>query len=988
MVAFSSIDKEKIAVKLHKQFAHPTSETLIKVIRNAEIKDDRMERCITSITEKCETCIKNKRPKPRPVVCVPMATEFNECIAFDLKVWGNSYFLVVVDLATRFCAATVIRNKLTSTIIKGLFLSWITIFGPPKKLISDNGGEFNSGDMRELGEAFNVKVMTTAAESPWSNGVVERLNGVIGNLVSKIIDDTKCDVDIALAWAVSARNALTNKSGFSPNQLVFGFNPAVPDVFHSSPPALEPLTSSTIVRRILNGQHASRQEFLKYDSNESLRRALRHNIRTTDVEELYNGDEVYYKRNNSSQWCGPGIVIGRDGKLVLIRHGGIYVRVHSCRLTKAPIKFESCENTIQENEMQINNRCPPTDEDDDTVIVSSDTQDDIPLDTANEEGGSDENDTHMGPLDDLIVGEEGNIEGNVTTNDRSLTASGCDLRGKSKSVSIGQRIKGLQSSTGDMISGKIVSRAGKATGKYKDCYNIKYDSDGKVGWIDLNDLSEWSDVPNDVEMVIMFNSEEVLSAKNTEMLNWIDNCVYEEVEDEGQDFITVRWVITEKLKNDKTLIRARLVARGFEEDTLNLRKDSSTCSKESVRLAIAIAASNRWNCHTLDVKAAYLQGNAIDRDVYLKPPPEYFNGTLWKLKKTVYGLCDAARAWYLRVKEELLAMSAQMCSLDQSLFSWYNCGVLEGIICVHVDDFLWAGTLAFEEAIINKLSDMFTIGSSASSSFKYVGLNIESNNEGITMDQFQYASSLTPINISNQRRVLKSGELSSSEKSEYRSLIGQLNWMATQTRPDIAFETCVLSVSYNGATVSDLLRINKLVSCVTKDHMKLFFPKLQCLDLCVLECYTDASFANLPGDGSQGAFIIFLVDKSGARCPIFWQTRKIRRVVKSTLSAEALALLEGAEAAVYIDRIFQELTHCPKLKINCIVDNKSLVDSLYSSKNVEDRRLRIDIAVLRDMLDRKEISSVSWVDTSKQLADCLTKRGASTMRLRAAISRD
>ena len=61
-----------------------------------------MERCIISITENCETCVKNKRPKPRPVVCVPMASNFNECIAMDLKVWGNGYFLVIVDLATRF----------------------------------------------------------------------------------------------------------------------------------------------------------------------------------------------------------------------------------------------------------------------------------------------------------------------------------------------------------------------------------------------------------------------------------------------------------------------------------------------------------------------------------------------------------------------------------------------------------------------------------------------------------------------------------------------------------------------------------------------------------------------------------------------------------------------------------------------------------------------------------------------------------------------
>lgn len=70
------------------------------------------------------------------------------------------------------------------------------------------------------------------------------------------------------------------------------------------------------------------------------------------------------------------------------------------------------------------------------------------------------------------------------------------------------------------------------------------------------------------------------------------------------------------------------------------------------------------------------------------------------------------------------------------------------------------------------------------------------------------------------------------------------------------------------------------------------------------------------------------------------------------------------------------------------MDNKSLVDALHSCKNVDDRRLRIDIAVLRDMLERGEIGEVSWVDTSQQLADCLTKKGASTERLRAAVSRD
>ena len=127
-------------------------------------------------------------------------------------------------------------------------------------------------------------------------------------------------------------------------------------------------------------------------------------------------------------------------------------------------------------------------------------------------------------------------------------------------------------------------------------------------------------------------------AKNKEIQNWIDNKVFTEVDDINQDVITVRWVITNKIKEGIPVVKARLVARGFEEDTYSLRKDSPTCSKEAVRLALSVASAMGWDCHTIDVKAAYLQGNHIDREVTLKPPPEFFKGKLWKLNKTVYGL--------------------------------------------------------------------------------------------------------------------------------------------------------------------------------------------------------------------------------------------------------------------------------------------------------------------------------------------------------------
>ena len=108
--------------------------------------------------------------------------------------------------------------------------------------------------------------------------------------------------------------------------------------------------------------------------------------------------------------------------------------------------------------------------------------------------------------------------------------------------------------------------------------------------------------------------------------------------------------------------------------------------------------------------------------------------------------------------------------------------------------------------------------------------------------------------------------------------------------------------------------------------------------------------------------------------------------MKSTLAAEALALLDGASAAVYLSNILQEISGCNSIPIKCFVDNQSLVEALSSYKMVDDRRLRIDISVLKNMLENEELKEVSWIDTSKQLADCLTKRGASCEKLRAAVS--
>ena len=72
---------------------------------------------------------------------------------------------------------------------------------------------------------------------------------------------------------------------------------------------------------------------------------------------------------------------------------------------------------------------------------------------------------------------------------------------------------------------------------------------------------------------------------------------------------------------------------------------------------------------------------------------------------------------------------------------------------------------------------------------------------------------------------------------------------------------------------------------------------------CKLWVFSDASHANLKGGASQFGYVIFLVDEVGTANVIKWTSKKISRVVKSTLASETLALLEAAENAYFLKRL-------------------------------------------------------------------------------------
>ena len=73
-----------------------------------------------------------------------------------------------------------------------------------------------------MSKKLKIETCTTAIESPSGNGTIECHNFIVAEAMEKMLEDKKCDPKIAMALAVSAKNALQNHSGQSSNELVFG----------------------------------------------------------------------------------------------------------------------------------------------------------------------------------------------------------------------------------------------------------------------------------------------------------------------------------------------------------------------------------------------------------------------------------------------------------------------------------------------------------------------------------------------------------------------------------------------------------------------------------------------------------------------------------------------------------------------------------------------------------------------------------------------
>ena len=179
-----------------------------------------------SFCQSCDICQRttSKGKTVRvPLQKMPLIDEPFQRVAVDLvgpiqpaTTKGNRYILTLVDYATRFPEAVPISNIETERVAEAL----VDIFcrrGVPRDMLSDMGTQFTSGLMSEVSRLLSMKHLTTTPYHPICNGLVEKFNGTLKQMLRRLCHQKPKDWDKYINAALFAYREVPQESlGFSP----------------------------------------------------------------------------------------------------------------------------------------------------------------------------------------------------------------------------------------------------------------------------------------------------------------------------------------------------------------------------------------------------------------------------------------------------------------------------------------------------------------------------------------------------------------------------------------------------------------------------------------------------------------------------------------------------------------------------------------------------------------------------------------------------
>ena len=179
--------------------------------------------------------------------------------------------------------------------------------------------------------------------------------------------------------------------------------------------------------------------------------------------------------------------------------------------------------------------------------------------------------------------------------------------------------------------------------------------------------------------------------------------------------------------------------------------------RESLKLFFALAANQDFNLRSIDIRAAFLQAKNLEREIFLLPPKDVQKeGIIWRLKKPLYGLNDASRKFWLKVKEVFKNFGLKKLVGDEALYYKHNKnGDLIGLLSTHVDDFSLAGTEEFLDIVTEEIKKALDVSKVEDGRFRFTGIDVEQFDDRIEISMDDYAASLEDIEIREDKSTEK-----------------------------------------------------------------------------------------------------------------------------------------------------------------------------------------------------------------------------------------
>ena len=493
-------------------------------------------------------------------------------------------------------------------------------------------------------------------------------------------------------------------------------------------------------------------------------------------------------------------------------------------------------------------------------------------------------------------------------------------------------------------------------------------------------------------------------------------------EQQSHRFIGSRFVITRKATEENQAIdennpstyrvKSRWCLQGHLDPDLDQKVNagmlqSPTLSQMGRMLVMQLIASFQWELQLGDIKGAFLEAGPLPeqfRPLFASMPrggiPSVPSDAVLEITGNLYGQNDAPLAWHKTFDEEAIKIGWERSRYDACLYFLRDeQQKLCGIMGVHVDDTAIGGMGPKFQAAVDALKKRFPYRKWRKGEGEFCGSYYTQDpaTKSIQMSQKMFAEKMKPASIPKHAKA--DDLLSEGQIRVLRAINGSLNWIASQSRPDLSVQTSFCQQAFPKPCIRHLKEANNAIRRA-KQHkdLTITFKPIKPEQLCV-SCHSDAAFANI-GTHTQAGYILAFTETKihkgevASWTPVVWKSYKLPRAVSSTLSGESQALATATGTVEWMNLLLSEaldgkvdFRSCrsvlarrpPVVAVSrqpvVATDCKSLYDHLISPSSptaVDDRRTSIDIVIIRES-NKITGAQVRWLPTEWMIADGLTK---------------